>query len=354
MMSRVIRVVLGLFFIYLLISGEASADCRGCCSRHGGVVCGEDGVQCADGSPLSARCQAKACNPCEGAISQGKRDDAVSSANTLAIANFNIQVFGVAKAGKPEVMKTLGKIITRFDIVAIQEIRDKSGRAIKALEREVDALGKDYTVITGPRLGRTSSKEQYAYIYRTEALEYIEAYTYEDEDDTFHRPPFIARFMARGGDFSFVLITVHTDPDEATEEIEALPKVVDSARNHFPREPHLIILGDLNADCAYYDERNKTGALRDESYRWLITNTMDTNLAASQCTYDRIIITAETTPYTTGHANIFRFDTEYGLSRAQAKRVSDHYPVFALFTLAPDAYRDDPDNGCYIQSTRCP
>ena len=317
-------------------------------------MCAERVGQCADGTPLSEICRAKECNPCDSASSQRSPNDEGSPTRPLAIANFNIQVFGIAKTKKIEVMKTLGKIITRFDIVAIQEIRDKSGRAIKALEKEVDALGQDYAVVIGPRLGRTTSKEQYAYIYRTDALDYITAYTYDDTDDTFHRPPFIAQFNTKNGDFSFVLITLHADPDEATEEIEALERVVADARAHFPQESHLIILGDLNADCAYYDEDRRDFALRGDAYRWLITNTMDTNLASSECTYDRIIITAETIPYTTGHAKTFRFDTEYGLSEAQAKRVSDHYPVFGLFTTDPTEGGIDRDSGCYIRSTHRP
>lgn len=276
-------------------------------------------------------------------------------ADTIAIANFNIQVFGVSKAGKPAVMETLGHVITRFDIVAIQEIRDKSGTAIKALEKKVDGHGHDYEVVVGPRLGRTSSKEQYAYMYRTDALDFITSYTYDDSaEDLFHREPFIAHFKAKGGDFSFVLITIHTDPDEATSEINALPAVMADARTHFPDESHFLILGDLNADCSYYDEEDSASELRSIDYQWLITNAMDTNLARSQCTYDRIIMTSETAPYATGHANVFRFDTEYGLSAKQAKAVSDHYPVYGVFATSPSDGKTPDDSGCYIQSTSCP
>ena len=45
---------------------------------------------------------------------------------TLRVGAFNIQVFGTTKASKPEVMDVLGRIIRTYDVVAIQEIRDKS------------------------------------------------------------------------------------------------------------------------------------------------------------------------------------------------------------------------------------
>ena len=326
------RVVLHIGFALLLLSGTAQADCRGCCSRHGGVVCAQGVTRCGDGTPLSDACQAKECNRCETLVTTGTNAPGQEPARPLVIANFNIQVFGVSKAGKPVVMETLGETLTRFDLVAIQEIRDKSGRAIKALEAKVDSLGRDYSVVIGPRLGRTSSKEQYAFMYRTEALDCLASYTYDDTaEDRFHREPFIARFKVKNGDFSFVLITLHTDPDEATEEINALPDVVADARVHFADEPNILILGDLNADCAYYNEDDRSSDLRSNKYKWLIPNAMDTNLARSACTYDRIIMTAETAPYATGLADVFRFDQEFGLTKKEAKAVSDHYPVFGLF-----------------------
>jgi len=50
------------------ISFTASADCRGCCSRHKGVVCVEGKTQCKDGSPLSDKCRLKGCSKCEGEV----------------------------------------------------------------------------------------------------------------------------------------------------------------------------------------------------------------------------------------------------------------------------------------------
>ena len=51
-------------------------------------------------------------------------DNLDSSNETLQIGAFNIQVFGVTKASKPEVMDVLARIIHTYDIIAIQEIRE--------------------------------------------------------------------------------------------------------------------------------------------------------------------------------------------------------------------------------------
>lgn len=47
-----------------LLTSPVYADCRGCCSRHGGVDCIDGVTKCRDGSPLSQKCIAKGCNKC--------------------------------------------------------------------------------------------------------------------------------------------------------------------------------------------------------------------------------------------------------------------------------------------------
>ncbi len=47
-----------------LLTSPVYADCRGCCSRHGGVDCIDGVTKCRDGTPLSQKCIAKDCNKC--------------------------------------------------------------------------------------------------------------------------------------------------------------------------------------------------------------------------------------------------------------------------------------------------
>ena len=70
--------------------------------------------------------------------------------DTIKIASFNIQVFGQSKSSKPEVMEILADIIRGFDIVAIQEVRDKPGTAIVRLLNTVNSNGSKYDYIIGP------------------------------------------------------------------------------------------------------------------------------------------------------------------------------------------------------------
>ena len=94
-----------------------------------------------------------------------------SNNETLRIGSFNIQIFGISKASKPEVMDILADIIRTYDIIAIQEIRDASQTALPALVDLVNADGSQYDYVVSERLGRTTSKEQYAYIFKTQTIE---------------------------------------------------------------------------------------------------------------------------------------------------------------------------------------
>jgi len=57
--------------LFAAFAMNASADCRGCCSHHGGVRCIKGETKCADGIPLSWKCQSKGCNKCGSTTTGG-------------------------------------------------------------------------------------------------------------------------------------------------------------------------------------------------------------------------------------------------------------------------------------------
>ncbi|WP_319506336.1 lamin tail domain-containing protein [uncultured Methanolobus sp.] len=257
-----------------------------------------------------------------------------TSDETVRIGAFNIQIFGVTKADNPSVMTVLTDIIRTYDVIAIQEIRDISQTALPELVDLVNSDGSQYDYVVSERLGRTTSKEQYAYVYNTHTVTINEAHTYPEPDgtDPFHRQPYIASIKAMDGNYDATLIVIHTDPDEATEEINALDDVVEYAKEVYPGEQDFVIMGDFNADGSYFDE-DSTCDICGSEYTWVIDNSQDTTVASSSNTYDRIVLT-DTSDYI--DSGVFRFDTEYGLSLTEASAVSDHYPVYAEFQIDQD------------------
>ena len=129
--------------------------------------------------------------------------DQLNDEETLRLGAFNIQVFGKSKAAKPEVMGVLGKIVCTYDVVAIQEIRDKSQTALSTLVDVVNANSSTpYDYVVSERLGRTSGKEQYAYIYNNRAVELTDIpHTYPEPNgtDPFQRAPYVVSFRVFDG-----------------------------------------------------------------------------------------------------------------------------------------------------------
>jgi len=210
--------------------------------------------------------------------------------STIKVAAFNIQIFGRAKREKEDVMAILVNITRQFDLVLIQEIRDSSETTAPLfLDMINDAEGPEYAYVRSPRLGRTSSKEAYAYFYNTETVNHAEGSdrVYNDTDDVFEREPYIATFSSGG--FDFTLVGIHTKPDDAPQEIGNLTLVIASILAADPDEGDVIILGDLNADGNYFNEDATSNPLQAPDYYWTVTDEMDT-MTKTDWTYDRIIL----------------------------------------------------------------
>ncbi|MEZ5335219.1 MAG: lamin tail domain-containing protein [Methanolobus sp.] len=139
-------------------------------------------------------------------------------------------------------------------------------------------------------------------------------------------------FKAIKGNYDAVLMVIHTDPDEASEEINSLDDVVEYSRTIYPEEQDFIIMGDFNADGSYFDE-DSTSDISGTEFTWVIDNSQDTTVASSSNTYDRIVLT-DNSDYIS--SEVFYFDDEYNLNSTQAAAVSDHYPVYAEFHIGND------------------
>lgn len=272
---------------------------------------------------------------------------------TVTIATFNLEVFGVAKASKPQVMHIIADIIRDYDLVAVQEIRDKSGTAIQKLLSLIDSNGSTYKMLLSGREGRTISKEQYAFLYNSRKLQLKGApYTFDDANDRrtvnntndagkyelFERDPYIAYFRTVAGDFRFVVADIHTKPADATREISYLPLVIADASKHFG-EPNVLVIGDFNADGRYFKEDTYTSDFPKGKYIWIIGNNLDTTVAKSSNTYDRMVGTESLAQDYDGKTGTLRFDRVFDLRSLGLKPrdVSDHYPAYAEFYADRDS-----------------
>ena len=239
--------------------------------------------------------------------------------------------------GKPGVVSILTDIARRFDILAIQELRDKDQGVIPEFLRQINADGSSYAAAVGPRQGyivagqTTRYFEQSVFIYDTTKVELVgPTYAAHDRYRIMHRPPFVGQFRCLNVPieqaFSFALMNVHIDPDEAHVEFEALREIIGEIYTNHQGEDDFILLGDLN------DEPHKY-----HKYQWMrsqhaaLPSTIKTNTVQTKA-YDNIVFDSGYTSEYRNQAGVMNVQQVYGLSLSDAQLVSDHYPVWAVFS----------------------
>uniref|UniRef100_A0A674I7N5 Deoxyribonuclease 1 n=1 Tax=Terrapene triunguis TaxID=2587831 RepID=A0A674I7N5_9SAUR len=184
------------------------------------------------------------------------------------------------------------QIVQTYDIAVVQEVRDSDRSAIRKLMDQASL--QPYSYVVSEPLGRTSYKEQYLFIYRTDMVSVVDSYYYDDGcepcgSDTFSREPFIVKFSSPFTEVQeFVLVPLHTPPSEAVAEIDTLYDVYLDVIDKWGTD-NILFLGDFNADCSYVGPQDWPSIrLRtSDAFQWLIPDSADTTVSYTDCAYDR-------------------------------------------------------------------
>jgi endonuclease/exonuclease/phosphatase family metal-dependent hydrolase len=193
-----------------------------------------------------------------------------TATRTLLLATWNIRELDSGKYGwrGDEAYYYIAEILSRFDLIAIQEVRD----GLYPLQRLRRLLGDDWSfLVTDVTLGDAGNTERMAYFYDRRKVDFTglaaelvlpKEKTAQAEPVQLARSPYIAGF--RAGWAYLTLATVHiiygtgaaADPRRLAE-ITALSKTIaknaaklSSAPQYEPGAPplpdNLIMLGDFN------------------------------------------------------------------------------------------------------------
>ena len=173
--------------------------------------------------------------------------------NSLLLATWNIRAFGKDSRTK-ESLYYISEILSRFDLVAIQEVKDQR----EELEKVVAILGKNWEYISTDRTeGSAGNYESIAFLYDTNKVsfknmagEIVLPKNQLIDELQFARTPFCVSFQA--GWFKLNLATVHIIYGEDTKkgkekrrkEIDALAKFL--AKRAKKEGNNYIVLGDFN------------------------------------------------------------------------------------------------------------
>ncbi|KAL2091006.1 hypothetical protein ACEWY4_013269 [Coilia grayii] len=273
----------------------------------------------------------------------------------MKVASFNVRRLGLSKISDENVLKYLIKIVSRYSIIVILEVVDKSGKAMAKFLRELNNTRANkkqpYTMVKSSSLGRSDYKEQFVCLYRQDQVQLVDTYQYEDnqlgDEDAFSREPFILRFSSPHTVLKdLVLIPVHTKPEDSEKELDELYDVFQAVKRKWKTD-NVMILGDFNADGAYLSKRKmKQIRIRsDVNFHWLIGDEVDTTASTSNDnTYDRIVVyqTDMLQAIVPHSAKAFNFHEAYNLSEEMALSISDHYPVEVTLRSAEGATAGQP------------
>lgn len=193
-----------------------------------------------------------------------------TATSTLLLATWNIREFDSGKYGwrSRETYYYIAEILSRFDLIAIQEVKD----GLYPLQELTKILGSwwDY-IVTDVTLGQSGNTERMAFLFDKRKVAFTglaaelvleKKKGQPEEPRQFARSPYIAGF--RAGWAYFTLLTVHiyygegvaVDP-RRLKEIEDFAGTVAKNAGNFncapqrepgvaPKRNNLIMLGDFN------------------------------------------------------------------------------------------------------------
>jgi hypothetical protein len=253
-------------------------------------------------------------------------------AGVIRVATMNLDNFDNAKAARNDIVGVTARIVSNFDVVALQDITSGEQNAVPALVDAANALGCDYDFVVGPRVGRQQQFQQFAFIYDKTRIEVdrYELYSVQDPDDLLKYEPFVAWFRVRGVDpqdaFTFSLVNMLVDPEEAPRENGITPAVFDQVRNDRRGEDDVILLGDFAMNAT---DLQKKVAMPSGVF---IIRDAPTNPQHDRSNVN-IIVDRHATVELTGRSGVFDFLRELNLSMEQAVTISNHLPVWAEFSV---------------------
>lgn len=306
-----------------------------------------------------------------------------TATGTLLLATWNIREFDSGKYGyRPaEPYYYIAEILSRFDLIAIQEVRD----GLYPLQELVRILGADWDfLVTDVTLGSAGNSERMAYIYDRRKVSFTgvaaelvlpKANGAKDEPVQMARSPYVAGF--RAGWAYLTLATVHiyygtgvaVDPRRLAE-ITAFSKTIAKNASKLSSAPqyapgatpvtdNLIMLGDFNifnrADVTM-QAITSAGFVVPEALQGIPGSNVDKNKHYDQIAYYKKLTHLKPT----GNAGVLDYyehiyrladEADYANDRAvkpgrsfkdwRTYRMSDHLPMWIELGIDDaDAYLD--------------
>jgi endonuclease/exonuclease/phosphatase family metal-dependent hydrolase len=186
--------------------------------------------------------------------------------------------------------------------------------------------GKPWSSAVTPLLGRSSYKEAYAVLYRTDVVSLLSSSVWSDTGDVFEREPQIVkvRQTATGADFTFINwhVVFGTNAERAAE-LAAADTVFNSVQSASSSDQDVILLGDHNAPAtsAWWNEL-KANVSPAVSCKLDVATTLNSSGGFANA-YDHFWMqTSYVTEFSSAGRDYIASTTDF------VTRLSDHAPVY--------------------------
>jgi endonuclease/exonuclease/phosphatase family metal-dependent hydrolase len=268
------------------------------------------------------------------------------------------QVWDQAPGHKPfrdlHAIRCIGEVVSRFDVVAIQEVQED----ITALQALMKWLGSDWGLImTDVTRGKKAGGERLAFLFDTRRVkpsglagelvlsaEQMNGAEADGVHRQFARTPYAVSFISHG--LTFILTTVHIvwgkSKKERTPEIKAIADWLADWSHRIDTNGHdLLVLGDFNIDRRADDANQKaliaTGLTTPPELD-NVARTVSSEDGADGTYYDQIAWFPKRIKLRyTGRAGRVKWKGRIlaGIDPNEVTfRISDHYPLWAEFAVS--------------------
>jgi len=270
----------------------------------------------------------------------------INPGQNIRIASFNTLHLGW---GTNKMLEHVTTILSNYDLVALQEVMKEEAlielvESLELITSEVEGVAIDWDYVLSEKLGRSSYREFYAFVWRQDKAQKIpdSEYVVSDDEDSFIREPLVASFQS--GTFDFTLICTHfifgNSKADRRNEARAIADVFEDVQNQSPNENDIILLGDFNLspnDYGWADLKNIN------NMTWILNPPTLTSIGddGMKNLYDNIWFQSNYLAEYTGESNSYEFMHEIfedDIYKNAKTYVSDHVPVYAVFRI------DQPDD----------
>jgi deoxyribonuclease-1-like protein len=250
----------------------------------------------------------------------------------IRIASFNTRGLDESRLANPQFDMVLAKVISQFDVIALQEVRVDDPWLLTRFLKRFDGDAGQYDYVMGVPDNTSGENVCNVFVYNraTVALDSDRHYSVNDPDNLVQRKPLVAWFRTINADrdnaFTFSLVNVQLNPLSTKNEVLQIGPVFRAVRGDGRVEDDVIMIGDFGVPAAYLKEAEIGGGLAP-LVRSVATST------AGDAQPDNVLIDSIATSEFTGEAGVFDFMKICNLTLAEAQMVSDHLPVWAEFSI---------------------